>query len=707
MPASGPHRSLRALLLAVGAVVVAAPAAAAAPRPARNLLIITLDTTRADHLSAYGGREAKTPVLERLAREGTRFEYAFAAAPVTLPSHASLFTGLYPTAHGIRNNGNFRLEAGALTLAEALRAQRFTNGAVIGSQVLDSRYGLDQGFDDYDDQLPPEERVKTLFTERTATEVADRGIDWLRQRGEERWFLWLHFFDPHFEYRPPEPFKTEYAGHPYDGEIAYADREVGRVLEALRELGQLDTTLVVVTSDHGEGLGDHGESSHGLFVYDATMRVPLLLRHPGSVPAGRVVAPLVRLIDVFPTALDLLALPPAAPGIHGVTLRPLLEGKQDPPRQAWLESWLPRLNYGWSELTGVREASWKYIRAPRSELYAVASDRQEARNVIETEAQRAESMRAALAKLEREITPGGKPLATAQEPDDATRRALESLGYVATGKGTLGDSAGADPKDEVGEFERIMEAIGKVARQDWGGAIPALRDLVRDHPRSAYLRTHLGNALRKSGKGPEAIAELKLSLEVDPTDFGTLTDLGNAYFEAGDLDEAAVYFRRVLAANSHMAVAYHNLGLIEQRRGRDAEAVKLYRQALVENPDLVRTLINLGTLLEKQGQADEAATLYLRAADLDPANLRAFLSAAFLRFQQGNDAEVLRILDLAEAAHPASALPPLYRARVHRRRGDLAAAERDARTALARDPSSAEAQKVLADIEAQDKSKPR
>ena len=707
MPASVPHRSLRALLLAVVAVVAAEPAAAAPRRPARNLLIITLDTTRADHLSAYGGREAKTPVLERLAREGTRFEYAFAAAPVTLPSHASLFTGLYPTAHGIRNNGNFRLEAGALTLAEALRAQRFTNGAVIGSQVLDSRYGLDQGFDDYDDQLPPEERVKTLFTERSATEVANRGIDWLRQRGEERWFLWLHFFDPHFEYRPPEPFKTEYAGHPYDGEIAYADREVGRVLEALRERGQLDTTLVVVTSDHGEGLGDHGESSHGLFVYDATMRVPLLLRHPGSVPAGRVVAPLVRLIDVFPTALDLLSLPPAAPGIHGVTLRPLLEGKQDPPRKAWLESWLPRLNYGWSELTGVREAAWKYIRAPRSELYAVESDRQEARNVIETEVQRAESMRAALARLEREITPGGKPLATAQEPDDATRRALESLGYVATGKGTLGDSAGADPKDEVGEFERIMQAIGKVARQDWGGAIPALRDLVRDHPRSAYLRTHLGNALRKSGKGPEAIVELKLSLEVDPADFGTLTDLGNAYFEAGNLDEAVVYFRRVLAANSHMAVAYHNLGLIEQRRGRDAEAVKLYRQALAENPDLVRTLINLGTLLEKQGQADEAATLYLRAADLDPSNLRAFLSAAFLRFEQGNDAEVLRILDLAEAAHPASALPPLYRARVHRRRGDLAAAGRDARTALARDPSSAEAQKVLADIEAQDKSKPR
>jgi arylsulfatase A-like enzyme len=367
--------ALAALLLLPGLALADAP-------PAQNLLIITLDTTRADRLSAYGSDHASVPGMDRLFQEGARFDSAYTVSPVTLASHVSLFTGLYPRAHGVRNNATFRLGSDAVTLAERLRDAGFQTGAVVGSQVLHANHGLDQGFDEYDDSIRGQEG--SLFTQRNAEAVVDRGLEWLGERDKNsRWFLWLHLFDPHAEYEPPEPYRRQYAESPYDGEIAYADEQIRRMFSYLEQQGVMDRTLIVVTSDHGESLGDHGEPTHGIFVYDATARIPLLMRYPGRIPSGRAIEDIVRIIDVAPTALEILGVEPGNLSPQGSSLIPLVEGRKSPPRTAFIVSWAPRLLYGWSELTAIRAEGWKYIRAPRPELYALVDDPEETQDLAQ------------------------------------------------------------------------------------------------------------------------------------------------------------------------------------------------------------------------------------------------------------------------------------------------------------------------------------
>ena len=711
-PSPKPPAARRALLTAgilvlAGASVLAwwvarGPGAGRGPRggaPPRNLLVITFDTTRADHLSVYGGG-AQVPNLEKLAREGVAFEEAFSPAPITLPSHVSLFTGLYPTAHGVRNNGSMRLGDEARTLAEILRDEAFRTAAVIGSQILDSRYGLDQGFELYDDLLPPEEKVTTYFVERPAEAVAKRALEWLAERGPERWFLWIHFFDPHYEYQPPEPYLGRYAHSPYDGEIAYADAQAGRVFDYLTSRGWLDLTLVVVAGDHGESLGEHGETTHGVFIYDSTTRVPLLMRHPGSLGEGLRVQPLVRLVDVMPTALELLGAPRPPQPLHGESLMPLLAGRAEPPRTAWIESWLPRYNYAWSEISAVRDTAWKYVRSPRPELYDLSADAAESRNLAARELARAEEYRARLQGLEASIQPaGGRDLAGAQEIDAEMRETLAGLGYITLG----GPEPGAvlpDSKDKIGEYEEMARALALMKKDREAEAIPILEKVLRSNSRSGYLHRRLGNAYRRVGRLQDGIRELLVGLELEPASFGALTDLGGAYFEAGDLRKAEEIYQQVLKINPHVAVAYSNLGLIEQQRGRRAQAMRLYERALEDDPNLLRSLINLGTLYEADKRAAEAVQLYLRAAELDPENEKVFFSAGFLLFQIGRLDEALAVLDRAQRAHPRSVKPGLYKAQVLERRGDLAAAERELRAALTLDPSSVEARRHLASLEA-------
>ncbi|MEE9219620.1 MAG: sulfatase-like hydrolase/transferase [Acidobacteriota bacterium] len=662
----------------------------------RNLLVLTFDTTRADHLSIYGG-PAEVPNLQRLARNGVRFENAFAPTPLTLPSHVSLFTGLYPVAHGVRNNGAFRLGDEARTLAEVLLESGFRTAAVVGTQVLHSRYGLDQGFELYDDLLPPEEKVDTLFVERPATAVADAGLAWLAGRGEERWFLWLHFFDPHYEYNPPEPYRSRYADSPYDGEIAYADAQAGRVLESLRGRGWLERTLVVMAGDHGESLGEHGERTHGVFIYDATMHVPLLMRHPGRLGRGRTVRSLVSLVDVVPTVLDLLEVPRHDLAPHGETLVPLLAGEQAEPHTAWLESWLPRLNYGWSELSAVRDLEWKYVRAPRAELYHISNDPREQNNLVARELATVEAYRERLQRMERSIEPeGGRNLSRTQEIDEELRKSLQALGYVfVVEPGAEVEGPRPDPKDKIGEYEEMARALAFMRKDREEEAIPILMRAIEANPQSGFLVRQLGHAYRRLGRLRDAIRELEKSLKIDPNSFGTLTDLGSAYFEAGEVGRAEGIFRQVLKINEHVAVAHFNLGLIEQTRDHTLEAIGFYERALQDDPNLLRGLVNLATLYETVDRGAEAIELYLRAAELDPENDKLFFSAAYVLFESGGYERALAVLDRAQQAHPQSPKPALYKARVYEKRGDLEAAERELRAALALDPSSAEARRHL------------
>ena len=363
-------------LLGLAPSLKAAPAGPPGRGEGPNVLLITLDTTRADRIGAYGWSRGRTPNIDALAAAGVRFANAYCAAPLTLPSHCSILTGTLPLYHKVRNNGSYFLGPDAVTLAERLRERGFRTSAFVASFNVDSRFGVDQGFAVYDDRSDEDQMLKTFRSERKADKVADAFIDWLGPNAGSRFFSWVHFFDPHMPHDPPSPYKEEFSGDLYDGEVAFMDHELGRVIDALRAKGLLERTLVVVAGDHGEALGEKEELDHGIFIYDGTMKVPLIFYGDKLVPAGRVVDSRVRLIDVMPSVLDLVGVP-VNKEVQGTSLKPYIEGKKAGDLPCYLESYYPPETYGWSELVGLVDGDWKFIRAPRSELYNLRKDPQE------------------------------------------------------------------------------------------------------------------------------------------------------------------------------------------------------------------------------------------------------------------------------------------------------------------------------------------
>jgi len=367
-----------------------------------DLLLITIDTLRADRLGCYGDERAQTPVLDGLAAAGVRFTAAAAPAPITLPSHASLLTGRYPAAHGTLNNGTFALPASETTLAELLTDAGYRSAAFLGAYPLAHPFGLGQGFALYDDRFEKQAQSAggplVQRSERRAAQVTDAALGWLRsQTGDDPIFTWVHYFDPHADYDPPPPFDA--VADPYRGEIAYADREIGRLLDGLADLGRRDRTLIVVASDHGEAFGEHGVAYHGLFIYEQTIRVPLIFHWPDRLPGGEVVEEVVSLVDVLPTLCSLLGLVEPA-NVQGLDLVPVLEGSGELERDAVLiENRLPNLEFGWSPLFGVRTGRFKYIAAPREELYDLAVDPGENDNLADREHAQLETSRELLEEL--------------------------------------------------------------------------------------------------------------------------------------------------------------------------------------------------------------------------------------------------------------------------------------------------------------------
>jgi choline-sulfatase len=414
--------------------------------PAVGVVIITLDTTRADRLSPYGFMDAAMPHLDRLAREGVVFDQATSVAPLTLPAHTSLFTGLFPPAHGVRDNADPPLSSEHLTLAEILRGQRFRTGAFVGSVVLDADRGLSHGFDEYRGVATTAAlgRVSGPPRRRRGDQVVTDAIRWIEGVQDSRFFVWAHLYDPHRPYDPPEPFRSKYTD-PYIAEIAFADAQIGRLLDSLERRNLLDRTIVIVAADHGESLGDHGERDHGIFVYESVLRVPLIMRVPGVAP--RRVADVVRLVDVMPTVLDLLGVAP--PPVNGVSLVAALHGKpQEPELEAYAESQYP-LRFGWSPLRALRAGRYKLIDAPRPELYDLERDPFEKRNLYEERGDVARAFSQRLRMLDGSVVSphrkqGSDPIAGS----DLEQR-LTSLGYVGSGPST--DPASRpplpDPKD--------------------------------------------------------------------------------------------------------------------------------------------------------------------------------------------------------------------------------------------------------------------
>ena len=383
------------------------PATFAASNPAPNVVVITIDTLRADHLGCYGDKQIRTPNIDALAADGARFDRAYTAVPVTLPSHTVMFTGTYPMRSGMHDFAANKLGPGQPTLASVLKENGYVTGAVIGSAVLDSRFGLNRGFDFYYDHFDfnrlQESNLEEM--ERPGNLVAEVALDWLGKNYQKKFFLWMHLYDPHYPYNPPAPYAAEYRDRPYDGEIAFADSQVGRLIHFLKEKGLYANTLIVLSGDHGESLGEHGEKTHGFFIYNATLHVPFIIHLPGTA-SPRTVPDLISLADLMPTVLQALKLEVPAQ-VQGHNLLPLIRTK-DPgePRNLYAETFLPRLHFNWSELRGVETANYHFIDAPKPELYDLTKDPGETRNLFGDRKAVGEEMRVQLTKLIQQYSTG-------------------------------------------------------------------------------------------------------------------------------------------------------------------------------------------------------------------------------------------------------------------------------------------------------------
>lgn len=450
-----PTRTMALVLVGLLAISVAGSScrSRSAPGPPLNLLVITLDTTRADALGAYGGK-AITPSLDYLASDGVVFEQASTVAPLTLPAHSSLFTGVFPPSHGVRGNGQNALGPDAITLAERLKARGFRTGAFVSSFVLDHQWGLSQGFDVYHDvALGPEGRIDRDSIRRPADSVVDDALDWMKQLGSERFFGWLHFYDAHAPARPPAEFAPIGANDTYLGAISFVDFQLSRVITYLADHQLLDRTIIVVIGDHGESLGEHGEPTHGLFVYEAAIHVPFIIRAPLANVQRRVPEP-VRIVDVMPTVLDLLG-EAAAPGVDGQTLVPLMTGaSRESKFEVYSESRYGFDQFGWSPLSALREGRFKVILAPRPELYDLETDPNESVNLYE---QRAD-LAGAMAKRLRVLAQPTHASGAVTEVDSATRARLAALGYVAASAPADQPATLADPKDQIDLYKQFTRS---------------------------------------------------------------------------------------------------------------------------------------------------------------------------------------------------------------------------------------------------------
>lgn len=615
-----------------------------------NLLLVTLDTTRADRLGCYGYAPGRTPRLDRLAGEGVRFARAYCPSPLTLPAHCSLLTGLEPAAHGVRNNGRV-LPEGMRTLAGILKGEGWATSAFVSSFSVDSRFGLDRGFDVYDDTFRPDLPFKTLNAERRAEETYLRFSSWLDRNGGRRFFSWVHFYDPHWPYDPPPPFKEDFGGRPYDGEVAYMDRQVGALLDRLRDKGLLERTLVVVAGDHGEGLGDKVELGHGIFLYEETLRVPLVFHNAAALPRPRVVDGQVRLIDVAPTVLELLGLKEKAEGMMGRSLVPRLRGGGREDLDCLVETFYPRDNYGWSEMVGLVSERWKYVQAPRPELYDLEKDPEEKTNLFGTAAGRAADMKRKLEQALLRSAPGDRPETGPAGPSPGDLEKLKSLGYVNFAPARPGASL-PDPKDKTALLRLIQQAQAFELEGRLAEAETAYRGVLEEVPDSpaGYVNLAIAQALQKKFDG--ALETLNRGLARLPDSEILQVRLGHTFLVAGRGGQAFEAMAKVLKSNPRNVDALSVCAGLLDASGRKDEARGYYERALAVEPESRFLRMSYAANLGSTGRLREAAGVYEKLIEEFPGEQAFYQYAGIARSYLGEYDAAISLLRQALAIRP-------------------------------------------------------
>ncbi len=650
-------RFLTTLSLAAAALLGgwASPAFAVPGEPPEqvNVLVITIDTIRPDRLGCYGSKHLETPEIDRLASSGVVFERAFAHSPITLPSHASLFLGLLPPAHGVSENSKSVVDDRFLTLAEVLEAEGYATGAFVSAFVLDSRFGLRQGFDLYDDFYPSKRDPLLPFSERSAGKTLDAALDWLSaQKG--KWFCWVHLWDPHTPYSPPPPYDERFKGDPYSGEVAYVDGELARLLGFVAENGGFEKTLVLLTGDHGEALGEHGESGHGYFAYNSTLWVPLIVAGPGIKPARR--RDYVSHVDVLPTFCEILAVKKPA-GLQGRSLTPLLRGGKRTAESIYFEALDAHINRGWAPLRGFIREGKKFMDSPIPEFYDLEKDFGETSNLASSTD--LDPYKKDMADFLEKTRAPAEP--AARTTDRATREKLRSLGYVAAPVSQVKTSYGpGDDLKTLLPFEQRLQLAAE--RKETGRiaeSVKVLEDIIRERPDfiNAYFRLSevyssqnlleeslgtlergfrandrnfsmlvvYGIVLINSGRYEKGIEIMKEAVSLFDRDAEVWNYLGVAYWRTGDFEKGKAHFEMALELDPDDALYNGNMGAfyvataLKTRSAADVErSLPYFEKAIAADPALASSYNGYGGALRILGRTDEAVANWERAVELNP-----------------------------------------------------------------------------------------
>ncbi|TDI40687.1 MAG: tetratricopeptide repeat protein [Acidobacteria bacterium] len=688
-------RLLAALIIAAALLFSCGP-----PQPEiRNVLLISIDTLRADYLSSYGFSRETSPNIDAIAEEGVLFKNVVSPIPITLPAHSSMLTGTIPPFHAVHDNLNYRLLDSNVTLAEMLKERGFATGAIVSSFVLDSKFNLSQGFDTYNDQFEEEHKILDL-SERKGDETTRLGIEWLEENRDHRFFLLLHYYDVHADYDPPEPFASRFADDLYAGEVAFVDHCIGQVMEKLEDLGLADTTLVIITGDHGEMLGEHGEVTHSYFIYQSALRVPLIFKVPGRTER-REVESMVGLIDIVPTIAGLIDIDPP-PHVQGEDLSAWLMGEPAAPTRArhfYAESLAPTRYYGANALFGLVTQRWKYIQTTRPELYDLEKDPKELNNVVEQEAELANAMRTRLSEI---LESHNRRERESQiELDDASLRRLEALGYLARRPTTAElrfDEDKEDPKDLI-EFYETDQRLTELVRQgDYDEARSLCERMLRERPHYVFGHLQMARIALAQDEPSSAKDAYSRAIELDSENGDAHFGLAGALELLGEPDEAVLHFRRAIEIKPDFIEAKASLAEVLADQGHLDEAAALLVEVATVEPGRVKSIAELGVVRVKQGKLDEAIERFREALRIEPerAEVRVWLGVA-LR-EQGQTEDAVAELQAALQSDPKLALAHDELGVTLKRQGRIEEAAYAYRQALTIDPELATAHNNLGSL---------
>lgn len=671
-----------------------------------NYIIVTVDTLRVDRIGCYGYKDVDTPTMDLFAKRGIKFENCISPTPLTLPSHSSIMTGTFPAFHGVRDNGGFLVPPELKTLAELFKENEYDTAAFVASYVLDSKWGLNQGFDFYYDRfdLSQYKSISLGNVQRRGDEVIDQALPWLEDHKAKPFFAWIHLYDPHTPYDPPSPFKEQYPNRPYVGEIAYTDSQLARLWQYLEEENLIENTILIFASDHGESLGAHKENAHGFFIYQEAVHVPLIIVTPFESLFGQSRSTVVSLVDILPTMLEMASIPVPSTA-QGKSLQPLLfQDREDPEAFAYSETYYPRLHYGWSELTSVQTGRYKLIVAPRLELYDLEIDPQESTNLLDTESHEARRLKDLIDVFTEETEKNALKLDYNQMDEDS-RQKLAALGYLGTITETsLEGKKLGDPKDKITIFNQLSEARELGLGRKFEAAVRMIEKIIQEDPDVIDAYFTMGNLYFKEKDFEKALEYFFQVLSRQPNDTFTVSNIANSYIMMSELDEAEkflsstidslppdsqinlimgninnaqreydtalAYYKKCLEINPASASAYNAIGGIYVVQKNLDKAEEFLREAEKRNTKLMNIHYNLAQLFEERKDFTQAESEYKKELENIPHNFRASFNLSRIYRLRGDVANEETYLEETLNSNSNFPLGYFYLARIYLNRSE-------------------------------------